>query len=47
MVIFAIYEITQSISRSKSEDEAGVSWAAHLGGAVTGLTLGILYITSI
>ena len=44
LVAFGLYETNQSISRSSKLDETDteVSWAAHLGGAVTGLTLGLV-----
>jgi len=40
-------EVYMSIKRFNEPDGTSISWAAHLGGAVTGLTLGVLILRNL
>ena len=41
VVTYAWYDISQTLARFAAGETSTVSWSAHLGGAVAGLTFGI------
>ena len=38
---YIIYDIWQTVTLVSAGVDSGVSWSAHLGGSIAGLTLGI------